>query len=55
MSTKSLLYLGAAIGGTIGGFIPALWGAGTFSAWGVLFEGIGGLLGIWLMWKFTNA
>lgn len=55
MSSKVLLYIGAGIGGTIGGFIPLLWGAGYLSVWGVIFEGIGGLVGIWGAWKLINS
>lgn len=55
MSDKALIYIGAAIGGTIGGFVPGLWHAGVLSGWGILFEGIGGLVGIWLAYQLVHS
>ncbi len=55
MSNKSIIYLGAGVGGFLGGFIPFIWGAGYLSLWGVIFEGIGGLIGIWIAWKLLNG
>lgn len=45
---KKFIYLGAGVGGTLGSFIPALWNAGIFSLWGILFSIIGGAVGVWL-------
>jgi hypothetical protein len=36
------------IGSTIGGFVPELWGADMISYAGVLFSGIGALVGLWV-------
>lgn len=47
MSNKQLIWLGAIIGGTIGGFIPTLWGADVFSVWSIVLSTVGGLAGIW--------
>ncbi|CAN5291507.1 hypothetical protein BH10PAT1_BH10PAT1_3310 [soil metagenome] len=46
MGNKTIVYLGAFVGGIIGSFIPNLWGAGFLSFSSVLFSGIGGLIGI---------
>jgi hypothetical protein len=48
---QARIWLGILIGSTIGGFIPALWGAGLFSYSSVLLSGIGGLAGLWLGYK----
>jgi hypothetical protein len=55
MSDKSLVYLGAGIGGTVGGLAPALFGAGAFSAWGVIGSFVGGALGIWIAWRYLHS
>lgn len=52
MSPKSLVWLGVGVGGTIGGLVPMLWGAGAFSFWGVLFSGLGGFAGLYLSYKY---
>ena len=54
MSNRSLYYLGAGIGGTIGSLIPLLWGASEFSGTSMLVSGLGGLFGIWAMYRFVN-
>jgi hypothetical protein len=48
---KGPTYIGAFIGSLIGSFIPALWGAGQFSMWSLLFFMIGGFLGIWIAFR----
>jgi hypothetical protein len=55
MSSKSLVYLGAGVGGFFGSLIPLLWGAGFLSLWGVIFEAIGGLAGIYITWRLING
>ncbi len=44
---KSLIWIGVAIGSTIGGLIPSLWGAGMLSFSSILLSGLGGFAGIW--------
>jgi len=36
------------IGSTIGGFVPVLWGGEMVSYAGVLWSGIGALVGLWI-------
>jgi hypothetical protein len=55
MSTKKAIFLGMTVGGILGGWIPSLWGAGSFSFQSVLFGTIGGLAGIWAGYKLTNG
>lgn len=45
------IWLGVLIGSTLGGFIPALWGADLISYSGVLFSGIGAFVGLWIGYK----
>jgi uncharacterized membrane protein YeaQ/YmgE (transglycosylase-associated protein family) len=42
------------VGSTIGSFIPALWGAGTFSFSSIIFSSLGALAGIYLGFKLGN-
>ena len=48
---SKLIWIGMAIGSTIGGLIPNLWGADIFSISSILFTAIGGIVGIWLVLK----
>ena len=52
MSPKALYLIGATVGGTIGGFLPGLWGASDFSGWGIFLSTIGGLAGVWAVYRF---
>lgn len=47
MNTKSLIWIGVFVGGTIGGAIPTLWGASFFGISSVIGNMFGGLAGIW--------
>lgn len=48
---KGPTYTGGFVGGTIGSFIPSLWGAGQLTMSSVVFFVIGGLFGIWLAYR----
>jgi hypothetical protein len=52
MSSKTIVMLGMVIGSTVGGYIPSLFHAGFLSIWGVVGSAIGGLLGIWVTYKY---
>ena len=54
MESTSLIWIGLAIGSTLGGFIPSLWGASLLSIWGVLLSAVGGLAGIWFGFKLSR-
>jgi predicted PurR-regulated permease PerM len=45
---RSVIGICAGFGVFIGGFIPELWGASTFSLASFLFSVVGGAAGIWL-------
>jgi hypothetical protein len=54
MESRALIWIGLFVGSTIGGFIPALWGAGVFSFSSILLSAIGGIAGIWAGFKLSN-
>jgi len=54
MNTKTLIYIGAFIGSSIGGAIPLLWDGGLFSFSSVFLSGAGALMGIWAGYKVSR-
>ncbi len=48
---KGPTYTGGFVGGTIGSFIPGLWGAGQLSMSSMVFFMIGGFFGIWVAYR----
>lgn len=54
MSRKQLIWIGVFVGSTLGGFVPALWGASAFSFSSVIFSFVGGLLGIYAGFKLGS-
>jgi uncharacterized membrane protein YeaQ/YmgE (transglycosylase-associated protein family) len=51
---KRLIWVGAAVGGTIGGYVPLLWGGSAFSFSSILFSAIGSIIGIWVMFRIQQ-
>jgi hypothetical protein len=45
---RSAIALCGGFGTIVGGYVPVLWGAGSFSLTSVVFSLIGGIAGIWL-------
>lgn len=54
MTPKTLIWIGAAIGGTVGGYIPILFGTDAISFWAIVWSTVGGLLGIWGGFKLSQ-
>ncbi len=55
MNTKTLIWIGMFVGGSIGAYVPALWGDfSLFSMASIFFSMVGGLGGIWLGWKLAG-
>lgn len=54
MSRKSAIWGGLTIGSILGGMVPALWGAGTFSMSAVFLSAIGSIVGIWIGFKISE-
>ncbi|HVQ44487.1 MAG TPA: hypothetical protein VMT30_05980 [Candidatus Saccharimonadia bacterium] len=55
MSNRSLYLLAATIGGTVGGLLPGLWGGSDFSLQAIILSTVGGLLGVWLAYKYLSS
>lgn len=51
MNTKTLVWIGMAVGSTIGSYIPSLWGSGVFSMSSIFFSAIGAIAGIYIGFK----
>jgi predicted MFS family arabinose efflux permease len=54
MQTPSIIWIGAFLGSTIGGFIPELWGADFLSFSSILCSALGGILGVWGAFKLSH-
>ncbi len=54
MSQKSMFMLAMVLGSTIGGYLPSLLGADSFSMTSLFGSLVGGVLGIWLVYKLVN-
>ena len=51
---KSLIWVGAFVGGAIGGYVPVLFGASVFSASSIIFATMGGVVGIWAGYELAQ-
>lgn len=51
MNTKTLVWIGMAIGSTVGGYIPSIWGSGIFSMSSIFFSAVGAITGIYAGYK----
>ena len=54
MGSKPIIWIGMFIGGTVGGFVPLLWGDSTFSMSGIFFNAVGAIVGIYFAFKLSN-
>lgn len=54
MSTKSATWIGIAVGSTVGGALPALWGGSMFGFQSLFLSAAGAILGIYIGFKLTN-
>ncbi len=52
---KGFITLMAGVGGTVGGYIPVLFGASGFGGWSVLGAFVGGIVGIWIGFKIATS
>jgi uncharacterized membrane protein YeaQ/YmgE (transglycosylase-associated protein family) len=52
MSRKKLIMLGMIVGSIVGGYLPALFGLDEFM-FSLLGSFIGGIIGIWIGYKFS--
>lgn len=54
MDTKQIIWIGVLVGSVVGGYIPALWGAGLLSFSGIIFSTLGAFAGLWLAFKVSQ-
>jgi hypothetical protein len=54
METKHMVWLGAGLGGTIGSFIPMIWGSDMLSFSSIIWSGVGGIAGIYIFYKMSQ-
>lgn len=51
---KKIIILSMIVGSTIGGAIPTLFGSSAFSFSSIILGAVGGVIGIWLAFKFLS-
>ena len=52
--SKGIIGLMAGVGGTVGGYLPVLFGASGFGGWSILGAFVGGIAGIWVGYKMSQ-
>ena len=52
MSKKTLIWIGFTVGSAVGGYLPALWDGDFISFSSVILSAAGGIVGIWLGYRF---
>jgi uncharacterized membrane protein YeaQ/YmgE (transglycosylase-associated protein family) len=53
LHVQARIWLGVLVGSTIGGFIPALWGADLLSYSGLVLSTVGAFVGLWIGYKLS--
>ena len=53
--TKKFIWIGFFVGSTIGNVLPLLWGGDAISVSGFAFSILGGILGIWVGYRFGES
>src|SRR5437867_11265534 len=53
--TKKFIWIGFFVGSTVGNFVPTLWGGDAISVSGFLWSLAGGILGIWIGYRFGQS
>lgn len=51
---SKIIWLGLAVGSTIGSLVPTLFGVSAFSMASIFWGAIGGIAGIWAGYRFTH-
>jgi len=54
MGSKPIIWIGMFVGGTVGGFVPLLWGDSSFSMSGIFFNAVGAVAGIYIAFRLSN-
>lgn len=55
MNTKALITVGMIAGSALGGYVPCLWGADSFSLWSLALGMVGGFAGIWAGYRLSRG
>jgi hypothetical protein len=53
--TKKFVWIGLIVGSTAGNLLPLLWGGDAISVSGVVFSVVGGILGIWVGYRWAQS
>jgi hypothetical protein len=53
--TKKFIWIGMFVGSTIGNMLPMLWGGDAISISGVVLSLIGGIIGIWVGYRWGQS
>lgn len=52
---KALIWIGIAVGGTLGGWLGAILDHGNWlGGWSILLSGVGSLIGVWAGYKLAQ-
>jgi hypothetical protein len=51
---RSPIYLCGTMGTFVGGYLPVLWGASSFSLVSLVFSAAGGVAGVWAGFRLVN-
>jgi hypothetical protein len=53
--TKKFVWIGLFVGSTVGNLLPLLWGGDAISVSGFVLSFLGGIIGIWLGYRFGQS
>jgi hypothetical protein len=53
--TKKFIWIGMFVGSTIGNMVPMLWGGDLMSLSGIFFSLVGGIVGIWVGYRWGRS
>jgi hypothetical protein len=53
--SKKLIWLGFFVGSTVGNMLPTMWGDDLLSVSGIVFSVLGGILGMWAGYRFSQS
>jgi uncharacterized membrane protein YeaQ/YmgE (transglycosylase-associated protein family) len=53
--TKKFIWIGLFVGSTAGNMLPPLWGGDAISISGFVFSILGGIVGIWVGYRFAQS
>jgi hypothetical protein len=54
LAMRSAIGLCGTVGMFVGGYLPVMWGASSFSLTSIVFSAVGGAAGVWLGARLVN-